>query len=218
MLNRLQASLEQLYDVSTPHRVEDFVVHDPRLAAVLAQHAGAPYVPEQLFVVQSGDNVDLALFLEAALMERLGQDNPQDRLHPGNLGDFCTALEGVSHFLYLVWNAHFERPITAFELELQAEVDKFVVSAAILRDQAHRSPLRPLWHRLFAGIRFRAELGPAERERYETANRLAAMYCRTLDFGLEPENPAMIRELRRFYRLPRRAKVRHIEDRSATPG
>lgn len=213
MLNELQVSLERLYDVSTPHRVEDFVVHDPNVAEVLAARAGAPPSPEQLFVAQDAEEVALALFLEPAIVERLGRDNPRNALHAGNLTDFCTALEGVSHFLYLVWNAHFERPVTAFEMELQAEVDKYILSATLLGRQRGELQPSPLWHALFSNVTFRSMLQPEVHRRYQAAHQLAAHYCRGLDLGRAANHPNLIRELRRFYRLPHPAKVRHIHMR-----
>ena len=45
---------------------------------------------------------------------------------------FCLALEGVSHFLYLIWNASFDRSVTLLEMELQAEIDKFVMLGIFL--------------------------------------------------------------------------------------
>lgn len=216
-LNELQARLEQTYDVSTPHRVEDFLLHDAVLAATIAPEPAGEGCPERLLLTQSDDSVDVALYLDQAIVTRLARDNPAEALHGGNLQDFWHALEGVSHFLYLVWNTAYERPITQLELELQAEVDKFVTAATLLRQQHGSAASRPLRRILFEAIGFRDGLSAAQRERYQEANRLAARYCETLQrhFPLAPEDPGLRRELRRFYRMPQRAKIRHIESRRA---
>ena len=57
------------------------------------------------------------------------------RLHDGNVADYWTALEGVSHFLYLAWNAGHDKPVSLLELEMQAEVDKYVASYWLMRRQ-----------------------------------------------------------------------------------
>ena len=56
------------------------------------------------------------------------------RLNENNVADYWTALEGVSHFTYYAWNAARDKPVSLFELELQAEVDKFVTTGILLRE------------------------------------------------------------------------------------
>lgn len=212
-LNALQAELERRYDVSTPHRVEDFVLHDPQLAAVLTQDVHVSPAAEQLLVAQDQDALDVSLFLDGSVLQRLRADSPETSLHPGNLQDFLFVLEGVSHFLYLVWNAGHGRPITQLELELVAEVDKYIGTAFRLTQQGVRLDLRRLWQRLFEDVRYRDDLDAPTRERYVQANRLAARYCRCLGELLESDHtaPALLRELRRFYRMPQPEKIRHIQ-------
>src|SRR5437762_13493477 len=77
----------------------------------------------------------MSLHRAPALPEPLAPEDPLRRLHAGNLADCWTALEGVSHFLYLAWNAGHDRPVSLLELEMQAEVDKYVVSYWLLRRQ-----------------------------------------------------------------------------------
>ena len=77
----------------------------------------------------------LSLYLDPALLARLARADPLERLHAGNVADCCTALEGVSHFLYLAWNAGHDKPVSLLELEMQAEVDKYVASHWLLRRQ-----------------------------------------------------------------------------------
>jgi hypothetical protein len=216
-LNVLQSELEHIYDVSTPHRVEDFLVQDPQLAAALAQGSAGHDTPEKLLVAQCEDGLDVALYLHGAVLGRLAQDNPAKSLHAGNLEDFWLAVEGVSHFLYLAWNAAFERPITQLELELVAEIDKFVTAASLVHEQQGSAPTQAIRRVLFEGMRLRDGLEETVRQRYYEANRLAARYCQTLErrYDVVPEDPALFRELRRFYRMSKPDKIRHIE--TATP-
>ena len=67
--------------------------------------------------------------------------DPLEALDEGNLADYCTALEGVSHFHYLVWSLARGRNVSLLELELQAEVDKYASAVALLtRQRAGRFP------------------------------------------------------------------------------
>ncbi|MDJ0892311.1 MAG: hypothetical protein QNK18_14120 [Gammaproteobacteria bacterium] len=212
-LNALQNELEQIYDVTTPHRVEDFLLREPRLVAHLTSGTSAHECPEKLLVAQTEDGLDVGLFLHDTVLSRLAHDNPAESLHDGNLQDYCFAVEGVSHFLYLAWNASFERCITQFELELVAEVDKFVTTAARLIEQHGALEPRPLLRALFERVAFRPELREAERQRYHEANRLASRYCQRLvrQHGLNRGDATLMRELRRFYRMPQNEKIRRIE-------
>jgi len=70
--------------------------------------------------------------------------------------DCCMLLEGVSHFLYLTWNAHYDRQVSLLDLELQAEVDKFVF--AVLDTEPDDTSR--LLERLYQQISYRDELTP----------------------------------------------------------
>ena len=76
---------------------------------------------EQLLVADDGAEVGLGLFLEPAVLARLDAANPLDTLNGANLADYWTALEGVSHFVYLAWNADHDRPVSLLELDRIAE-------------------------------------------------------------------------------------------------
>ena len=108
------------------------------------------------------------------------------------------AVEGVSHSLCLVWHAIAERPLSQLALELQAEVDKFIVGRAQITRQHGLRAAAPLHHWLFARSRLRPLLSGESRRRYAVAGRLAADYCQRLHraAALAPLPPAA--ELRRF--------------------
>lgn len=210
-LRPLQSHLERIYEVHVDHDVDDFLISDAALAAALDGRPDARPSPEKLLVRQDGECVDIALYVAADVLTRLSEDDPGTSLHEGNLEDYCTALEGVSHFLYLTWNASYSRPVSRLELEMQAEVDKFVASAFLMgRQRAGRIP-GSLHERLFEHSRFDEHLAEEELALYRSASEYAAHYCAHLErtylrgYG----DGTLTRELRRFYRLTRSAKLRH---------
>lgn len=210
-LNALQQQLEHVYDLNTQHQVEDFLLLDPLMASCLA-NIDTPG-DEQLLLRENEDGLEVSLFLRKALLDRLLKDDPLCALHTGNLADYCLAIEGVSHFLHLVWNADHNRCISQLELELLAEIDKFVTTATLIRQQTGRSQSPQLHHLLFQACSFRDDLQTHCRQRYYEANRLAALYCKTLQdrFELVPDEPRLQRELRRFQRLSKLDKFHRIE-------
>ncbi len=132
VLRQLQGMLERIYDVPLAHDVVQFVLTD---RGALPEECRASRSDEQLLVADDGAELALGLFLDPAVLARLDAANPLETLNGDNLADYWTALEGVSHFVYLAWNAAHDRPVSLLELELQAEVDKYVSSVQLLRAQ-----------------------------------------------------------------------------------
>lgn len=216
-LNGCQQQLQRIYDVAVPHNVEDYVTTNAELARHVDTSKGAREVVEKLLVVQQDDCIELALYLDEGIVERLKNMNAADGLDRTNLTDFWVAVEGVSHFLYLTYNAGFERGVSLLELELQAEVDRYVTTAILFgRQDSGRIPTN-LHEWLFEDPSFEEGLDPEALNRYKLANHYAGLYCRHLqDHYLKNRaNSGMMNELRRFYRLTQRQKIDRIE--SARP-
>ena len=210
-LASLQGALAQIYDLPATPDVMQFLLTDrARLAGV----AGVRASDEQLIVAEHEDTLSLGLYIDARVLERLARRDPFDALNQHNLADYLTVAEGVSHFVYVAWNAAFDKPVTLLELELQAEVDKYVLCAWLLREQgAGRFPSE-LHRALFERVR----IDPAAADRaglYRTASWYAQRFCRRvagrLARGTRTATHDLLAELRRFYRLSNAHKLRHIE-------
>jgi hypothetical protein len=199
--------LHELYALEVGYAVNDFLITDAVLAGSL--DANGRKVDEKLLIAEADGEADVALYLEQELLDRLAQRDPLTRLDGENLADFWSALEGVSHFTYYAWNAARDKSVSLFELELQAEVDKFVTTGILLREQTGREP-DGLHGWLFDAPTLAAGLGDEERERYRRANRYAARFCSRLPRS-DASVAAVQRELRHFYRLSQASKLAHIE-------
>ena len=159
---------------------------------------------------QDGEHLALSLYLDASIVERLKTSDPETPIVHDNLADFCVALEGVSHFLYLIWKATQQQSVTLLELEIQAEVDKFVTLAKLLGRQQGNIPsgLRRL---LFDTAHFDPALDAASLLRYQDASRYAGRFCDQLERLIHSAGGArLLREARRFYRLGQQDKLQHI--------
>ena len=209
VLGALQGLLQDIYDAPNPHAVQEFLITDAAVAAAL-QGCVARATPERLLLRSDGEAVDLALYLEREVLDRLVDADPVSVLTAAHLPDFWTVLEGISHFVYVTWNAGFDRPVTLLELEMQAEVDKFVTARLLmLRQGAEDLPLHQL---LFEIARLDAALEGDERQRYAQASALAGTYCQRLEdrYLARPDPVGLLSELRRFWRMPQQHKIRHI--------
>jgi hypothetical protein len=214
LLRRMQTLLAQLYDAPVREDVQDFVLSDRRrLRQMIGEQAGQA-ADEQVYVVEEEQGVRVGLFLDRGVLERLERRDPLAALDERNLADFCTALEGVSHFHYLVWSLARGRNVSLLELELQAEVDKYASAVALLtRQQAGRFP-QALHARMFHAVSFLPQLDAVSRHRYEEANRHAARFCRSLEerfLRVRRQRPELwLAELRRFFRRGHQEKIRQL--------
>ena len=209
-LSGLQALLSQLYALDLAYEVDDFVTTDTDLARAL--DLGGRELDEKLLIAETDGEADVSLYLDPGVLERLARNDPLERLDADNIEDFWTVFEGVSHFTYYAWNAQREKPVTMLEMELQAEVDKYVATTLLLLRQGQRPPRR-LHHWLFEMPRLDERLGGDELDRYRRANRWAAKYCRRLTSAIASgaRDEATRAELRRFYRFSQASKIEHID-------
>jgi hypothetical protein len=214
LLTRLQSLISGIYDVSITHDVYDFLVTDRRR---LPEAARSGEADEELIVAQPSAETDgevgMSLYLDPELLKRLALADPMVRLHDGNVADYWTALEGVSHFLYLAWNAGHDRPVSLLELEMQAEVDKYVASYWLMREQLPGRFPTELLSSLFERTRIDSRLARGRESMYHAASRYAEKFCRRIEQSLRGSRSAgeVLTELRRFYRLTNSRKLAHIE-------
>ena len=201
----VQRHLESLYALEPEAPVTDYLV-----AADAVRHL--PGGGSRTLVAQAGDEVSVGVVLDASVGAGLEQADPRERLDTSNLGPFSTLTEEVSHFLYVLFRARSDRPVTQLELELQGEVDKYLVVLffrGLHEEGALSERLRQL---LFARYELVAGLSAESSERYHEASRLANRYCGWLESRyLElRRRDALARETRRFWRLGQREKLETI--------
>jgi hypothetical protein len=212
ILRRIQDLIGGIYDVPIAHDVYDFLVTERCRLPQAAPHTSSE---EELIIVEERDAVGVSLYLDPELLERLQRADPLEHLDAGNVADYWTALEGVSHFVYLAWNAGHDKPVSILELEMQAEIDKYVASFALLRRQSPQRFPAELMRLLFERTRIDPNLARGRQRMYRAASRYAEKFCRQLERGLRDSRAELGRDvlaqLRRFYRLSDGRKMAHIE-------
>ena len=136
-----------------------------------------PNTEETILLSQDSEGIALSVFLDENMLRRLGEGDPLRRLRAGQLNDLWTVLEGISHFNYIALCAGRDKSVTLLELEMQAEIDKYV-STWMLAQQQKRTVLAKRLHGwLFGNVSFRRDLNAHQRLRYATANDYASRYC-----------------------------------------
>jgi hypothetical protein len=160
---------------------------------------------EAVFVRQGAegdDDVEVAVALPPA-----GLAPPAGAL---DLDTLCQVVEGVSHFVYLAECVRRGRPTTRLELELQAEVDKFVVLAFGPLARCDVGTVRKVHASLYDRVAFLHDAGAEDGARYRLANDLAARLCARFRWphaagaGARSGREALVR----FYRESQEHKIR----------
>ncbi len=206
-LTILQLTLENYYDINPPYSIGEFVCHSAQTNSGIADCKG--HSPEMLVYRESDTNLDISLFLNPSLLNNI-QLHTYKQCWPNEIFNCgCIMLEGVSHFLYTVHNAHHDRQVSLLDLEIQAEIDKFVFAA--LATHCGKD-IQSLIARLFCDVSYRNGLSDKLLFRYRQANELAFHYCQWLqqNFVLTNTNKFLLAELGTLYRLNGTAKQEHI--------
>ena len=213
LLDQMQQLLAGINDVPVTCAISRFHLGERARCSSLLGRALGPEEDEQVLLSESAGTAELSVYIDRQVLGRLRCCNPLRQLGDANLADFCTALEGVSHFQYLVWCIGHGRQLSMLELELQGEVDKYATAVWLLRRQGSEDLPRGLCRRLFEDVRFVDGLSAELQARYVEANRLAARFCRRIEQRFlrrqrfRPE--AWLRTLREFYRRPHHQKLRY---------
>jgi len=153
-----------------------------------------------LFVREDEEGVEVALHLPARALET-----------QPSFDDLCQIVEGVSHFVCLAERARRELPVTQLELELQAEVDKYVVFVLGSLGDRPFEPRRAarVRARLFEAVVYLDPPDTEKGERYRLANDLAARFAGRLEesFAIRGRYRDLLSALRRFYAAGQSEKI-----------
>jgi hypothetical protein len=207
LLLDVQRRLETLYALEPEAPVTDFLLSEQAAS-------GYPGGGSRTLVAQDGEELSLGVVLDPRVGALLSARDPLVHLDLGNLDSFCTATEEVSHFVYLLFCARTARTVTQLELELQAEVDKYLCAGALLSLQNDGAVSPGLKELLFRHYRLADSVSGERAERYRAASQLAYRYCQYLEsrFLKTSRLADLARESRRFYRLGQREKLEKISE------
>ena len=192
LAGRVQGALERLYRLDRIVSVEGFV-------------RGASAGEREALLLREGRDGDLEVSVRLPALP-----DPPTHL---DLDTLCQVIEGVSHFVYVVERARMGRVATQLELELQAEVDKWVVLAASIHafDARRSATLRARLYEDFAFLHDESsEDGRELAERYRVANDVAHRFVRRLerDYVGHARFGDLHAELRLFFQIGQEGKLR----------
>ncbi len=222
VIRLIDRSIKKLYYIDPGYRAEDFLIGNPpnrfEVGGLLSTVKNA-CMQGALFVstdrTNAGD-LSVGIYLEPSHCDALKNFSKWKFRcwSKAQLQAFTVAVEEVSHFQYLVYHILNQRPVTHLELELQGEIDKFLLSYFAYSAPSKQWPesFVSLYEQLFINYSLEAHLSDDSKQRYLEANRLA----RQLVMKLKPylETPKSFEKalgyLRKLYRLNTSDKISFI--------
>lgn len=163
-LDEIQSQLSVLNGKENPLRPADFLIKTENQNALL--------------VNQIGDEADLAICLSAQLLEKFQNQNFPKDFELSDFPDLSIVVEELSHFNFFCDNALRNQEVSALELEVQGEVDKFGFALECLHAQNEKQLADEVFEVLFREARVGSWVKPEEKERYFQAHDIARGFCR----------------------------------------
>jgi len=213
VVRKIDLALSQLYELDASHRADQYLLRRTQPDSVEGLE-GALLIKNSV----PTNSVLLAIYLSDETRRALAgfRQWPRPPWPHDALKAFTVAVEEVSHFRRVVFAASEDRLTSRLEMELQGEIDKFIV--AYLGQWGATPPVagfEQLYAALFEDFHFAPNLSPEDRVRYEKAHALARRFVERWGHSLGDPNrrSRFLRWLRRFYRMEFDAKIHAINGR-----
>jgi len=217
LIKELQKKIEKTYALDTGiTNIEQYIIGDKgyeefyakeEIRTVVNSHSGA-----RVLLRDAGDTLKVSIYYPDSLIRELEDNDPRLGIHDENI-DLCASfVEELDHFLFIAQNYKSNRPFSLLELELQANVTKYLVLKYFIALQSRSLKLSKfdreyIRHHLFYKRQFDVE-DTTERKRYEDAGKFGMMYTEQIDLLSHEER---LRDLRRFSRMTCPSKIKHIQ-------
>jgi hypothetical protein len=217
LINELQRKREKTYALDTGiTNIEQYIIGDKgyeefyakeEIRTVINSHSGA-----RVLLRDAGDALKVSIYYPDEFIRELEDNDPRLGIHDDNVDLCASVVEELDHFLFIARNYKLNRPFSLLELELQANVTKYLVLKYFVARQNRSLKLSKfdkeyIRYHLFYKRRFDVE-DTSERKRYEDAGKFGMMYTEYIDFLPQEDR---LRDLRQFSRMTCPSKIRHIQ-------
>ncbi len=211
LIRKIDLALKEIYNLDSSQTAEEFLIQELKegLQVRSANYHGA------LLIKEDGD-LNVGIYLDEEIKSGL---MGAEKKEPGDwnieeLNAFAVATEEISHLNYLIYVAGCGRQVSQLELELQGEIDRFVVFYYAMKSQNidEEKLFQDLLERFFSLFRWKDGLAPLEKDRYAMAHSLARRFFHreAKHFSKHCKEETRLRFLRTFYRLNAPEKLSRI--------
>ena len=220
LIEELQRKIEKTYALDTGiTNIEKFIIGDhgykefylkEQIQSVVENDSSG----SRVFLRDGGNTLKVSIYYPDKLIQVLEENDPRMGLHDDNVDECASFVEELDHFLFIAQNFKQNRPFSLLELELQANVTKYLVLKYFIALQNKSMRLRKfdreyIRYHLFYKRKYDREK-PVERKRYEDAKVLGMTYTRHIDFLSHEDR---LRDLRLFSRMTCPSKIKHVLSR-----
>lgn len=207
-IRKIDEAIKNLYHLDLPHNAADFLVRRPVVAQTKREVQGS------LYLVPTGEDLSIGIYLHPKVREALSDFKRWDLgawTHEQKHA-FATATEEVSHFIYFLFQANQGRKVSQFELELQGEIDKFLLLFFSNQEESQEAKFESLFESVFSHFRWATGLEEEEQKRYEDAHLYAKTFALSLKERLKTRQGVLeaVDFLRKYYRLSTAEKVSYL--------
>jgi|GEM_PF-5468880 len=180
MIKAIQKKIQSLYRVESIPCIMEYLISKEKL-----QNLNLMIRP-QVVLKRDPSGISLGVYLgDPKQIKHLKQTS--------DLNLYTMIVEEVSHFIYLFWNMQHERRLSLLDLEVQGEIDKFLLVA----DQLGYS--NALIEKIFNKYLLRKGMPKEEKVRYRRANQLGKILIKEMA-SRKYQRKKMLDFLRIFYR------------------
>ena len=152
-INRIEQCIASYYGFACLASVRDYLVTREQLRTSLAaaesypawHAAGAVWLDDR----HGEEEMFIAVYFDTQVVQNLIRRDPWQRLTNANLNSFCVLVEEISHFHLLLNKTTRGIALPQLELELQGEIDKVLICAALLYRQTGSCHLPPLLQKIY---------------------------------------------------------------------
>lgn len=205
-IQKIDRAIKNLYRLDNQLQATDFLVRGgTSLEGGATSAVGNRLGKGALLILEANEpsTVEVGLYFDSEVKSQLQDFEkwPRAEWTKGQVQAFAVASEEISHFNYLAERAIRDQRVSALELEVQGEVDRFVLAFLAERLQRKTPSFEELFALYFERFHWAPQLDETQKSRYEQAHRVASAVIRKLRPGFK--NPRqwnlLLRELRAFY-------------------
>ena len=209
----IDLAIKELNNTGVSYQAEHFLLSRP-----FPKNGGG--TESAVFLVRDRDeesgeeNLSLGIYFNPRTRENLKEIDKVSPLRPEDLEAFAVVAEEISHFHYMLFHLPGGRSLRKIELELQGEVDSFLLSFFLSCEKLSlEEAFQSTFESLFEKFHLRDHLDENERSRYEYAIGFAKRFIAKLKPLLtQPEQrEALLKWTRKFYRLSFEEKLSWIK-------
>ncbi len=220
LIKDLQRKIEKTYALDTGiANISRFVIGDIGFNMLYGNDepsntVNGAYYGARVLLRYIGNDLKALIYFPDRLIKTLEENDPRFGINDDNIDACAGFVEELDHLLFIAQHYKLNRPFSLIELELQANVTKYLTLKYFVALQNRSKRLRSIdkeyikYHLFYKRVYDISD--PSERERYEVAGFLGMLYTEYID-TLSYED--RLRDLRQFCRMTFATKASYIHSK-----